>query len=531
MTFSVRSLPARPSLDWLRKQAKSLVRAVGAGDADAVARVRAQLGAFTPPLALRDAQLVLAREHGFAGWRELKAEVLKRSDGLEWAALEAERAIHDNDVNQLKTLLADHPALLGFRGEDGETLLSAAVSSFGDSGHPEREQAFTRPACAELLIDAGALVDPKLWRDVVTSRADGMLHLLWRKGVLPDNLVVRAALGDLAAVQAQMNDASDETLDEALLRAARFGRTPTAEALLDARIARDPTLGKRIDGGPGRPGFVAYLAEHPDDFGAPWRTYAVNELMHAIEARDLAAFRRMLRADPDLLGPSSIGLQVQLIERAVFTRRNRFVEALLDLNPAVLRSDPPPPSQALTFAFEYGCARFVPLLTRIWPLPDDLPHAAGSGDLARVRRWFDAEGRPALGDLSKHYPATNSVAVRRNLHWRLVTVQRVLDTALAWACMNKELEVAEFLVAHGADVNTDWSTHEPASILHECAMSANYEAAQFLIDHGADLSRLDHRWNATPAGWAIYAAKDEAMGRFLMEAQAKQGDDSGARLG
>jgi hypothetical protein len=35
-----------------------------------------------------------------------------------------------------------------------------------------------------------------------------------------------------------------------------------------------------------------------------------------------------------------------------------------------------------------------------------------------------------------------------------------------------------------ADVNTDWATHEPASILHECALHGDFEGARFLIAHG-----------------------------------------------
>ena len=54
------------------------------------------------------------------------------------------------------------------------------------------------------------------------------------------------------------------------------------------------------------------------------------------------------------------------------------------------------------------------MLLRIWPMPDDLPHAAGNGDLARVRRWFDAAGKPALGDLANHFPA-NDAWIRGNL--------------------------------------------------------------------------------------------------------------------
>ena len=93
------SLPPRPSLESLRKQAKK------------IARERS--------VSLRDAQLALAREYGFAGWRDLTAEVSKRvCNDLEWALAEAQRAIHDNDIVVLKRLLAEHPALLSWRGDE-----------------------------------------------------------------------------------------------------------------------------------------------------------------------------------------------------------------------------------------------------------------------------------------------------------------------------------------------------------------------------------------------------------------------------
>jgi hypothetical protein len=49
-------------------------------------------------------------------------------------------------------------------------------------------------------------------------------------------------------------------------------------------------------------------------------------------------------------------------------------------------------------------------------MPDDLPHAAGNGDFARVRRWFDVAGKPALGGLANHFPA-NDDWIRGNLEW------------------------------------------------------------------------------------------------------------------
>ena len=63
----MKSLPARPSLESLRKQAKQLARAVAAGEPAAIARARVCLPRAEPPLTQRNAQFVIAREYGFAG--------------------------------------------------------------------------------------------------------------------------------------------------------------------------------------------------------------------------------------------------------------------------------------------------------------------------------------------------------------------------------------------------------------------------------------------------------------------------------
>ena len=92
---------------------------------------------------------------------------------LEWAGAEAQRAIHNNDTERLTHLLREHPALLAWRDESGETLLGSATGSFGDSGDAFREQHFTRAACAELLIDAGAVVTPSVCDGILSSGPKG----------------------------------------------------------------------------------------------------------------------------------------------------------------------------------------------------------------------------------------------------------------------------------------------------------------------------------------------------------------------
>src|ERR1700756_417531 len=110
-----KSLPARPSQESLRKQAKKLARDIATGNAAAIARAGAQLPNAEMPLSQRDAQLVVAREYGYAGWPDLCAEVLRRlGKGLAWAAVEAGSAIHGNDVERLRQLIAEYPALLSW---------------------------------------------------------------------------------------------------------------------------------------------------------------------------------------------------------------------------------------------------------------------------------------------------------------------------------------------------------------------------------------------------------------------------------
>jgi ankyrin repeat protein len=521
-------LPARPSLESLRKQAKRLARGIVSGDAAAIGRARAQLPQAELPLSQRDAQLVLAREYGFPGWQDLVKEVNQRlGKGLEWAVSQARRRIHDNDIEGLRQLLAENPSLLSWRGDENDGgLLGMATESYGDSFDPFREQHFTRAACAELLIDAGAVVAPAVCDGLVASRARGLLDLFHRKGLLPRSLKFFAALGDINGVRECLDANGDDlaAVNQAFMCACGFQHTTAAALLLDRSITLDAELERQIDGGPGRSAFVQYfIANKPDlhnpDAAGPWQAFVMQQVVRALHDGDLTSFVGGLRREAWMLADAYAKFQVGLIEGAVLNDRPAFITALFDLDPAVLRSRVPPPSQAIEFAFTYAKTHLLPMLLRIWPLPDDLPHAAGNGDFARVKRWFDAGGKPALGDPANHSPATS--VHPREPQWGEVGVQQVLDTALAWAVLNNHFDIADFLLEHGADINTNWSSHEPASIMHELVFHANYEAMQFLVDRGIDLTIVDYRWGSTAQGWASYFG-DEKMAQWLREAEQRR---------
>ena len=84
-----RSLPARPSLEHLRNRAKDLLKSYRAGHAPAVVRFREAIPRLSglpddrlavQSLSLRDAQRVIAAEHGFASWSDLRTYIQRREN-------------------------------------------------------------------------------------------------------------------------------------------------------------------------------------------------------------------------------------------------------------------------------------------------------------------------------------------------------------------------------------------------------------------------------------------------------------------
>jgi hypothetical protein len=450
---------------------------------------------------------------------------------LEWAVAQAERAIHDKDVERLKDLLAEYPALLSWAGrEDHGGLLNMATSAYGDAGDAQREEWFTRRVCAEVLIDAGAVVTPRVCEGLLRSRARGLLELFQRKGLLPRGLKFLAAIGDLDGVRAALNENRHDlrAINEAFVCACHFEREAVESLLLDRSIALDVELGKHIDGSTDRVAFIK--AFEKSDFARVaelglWKVFVMEQVTRTVHDRDLTAFVRGLQRESWLLGDAWVGFQGELIGIATLNDREEFITALFNLDPAILRRQPPPPDQAIEHAFVYANTHLLPSLTRIWPVPDDLPHAAGMGNLARVKQWFDSAG--GVRHLDEHYPY-NDPDARRHLQWDTPTAQQVLDVALAFAVINRHFDVADFLLEHGADINTTWNSHEPASILHHLVFLPNpYESMRFLIDRGIDMTIKDYRWNSNAQGWALYAKQDQKMAQWLEEAERRR--ERGAR--
>lgn len=104
------------NLEQLRKQAKELVRAARAGEPEAIAR----LGGREPILAR--AQLVVAREHGYASWPALAAAVDANAEAFVLAATDRRRA-------RAEAMLAARPRI-------ADDPWAGLVLGFGWNGDP-----------------------------------------------------------------------------------------------------------------------------------------------------------------------------------------------------------------------------------------------------------------------------------------------------------------------------------------------------------------------------------------------------------
>lgn len=128
-----RDLPARPSLEYLKKEAKDLLHELQRANPKAVKRLRAQgLAATVEDTKLLDAQHTIAREYGFASWAKLKEYV--ESVVRAFAPADAlKAAVIAGDARRVELLLEQHGDLKA-RIDDplpdygfGDTPLFAAV--------------------------------------------------------------------------------------------------------------------------------------------------------------------------------------------------------------------------------------------------------------------------------------------------------------------------------------------------------------------------------------------------------------------
>ncbi len=72
--MDAKQLPAHPSLDQYKKQAKDLLKACNSGDAESIRRIE-RFKLKPEEISLAGAQFVIAREHAFESWPKFKKHI------------------------------------------------------------------------------------------------------------------------------------------------------------------------------------------------------------------------------------------------------------------------------------------------------------------------------------------------------------------------------------------------------------------------------------------------------------------------
>ncbi len=461
------ALPARPSLDHLRRQARDLLRAAQAGDTEAAARIRAVSGAPT----LASAQLAVAREYGFASWTRLKDEVAARTASLaQLAEAFCEASIGDG-TGRAARMLAAAPGLARY------SFATAVI--LGDADRVR----------AELSRDAGLATRPDArsgWTPLHAVSASR-----WHQ-------LDPARAGGLLSVARMLLDAGADPNGRTGGQGGHGGWTPLRCAVAGAASPAITRL--LLERGAVPDDHDLYLAGFADDNHECLRLL----LFHAADVGQLA---RMALAAPISIDDSE-GVHLLLAAGA---------------DPDRYADDAVPPSPVLYAAIRAGCsAELTGLLLGYGANPDTPGPDGRSPYVLAVTR-----GQTAIAMQLRQ----NGADVTITAAGRLLAACQDADRATAGRLLAQDpglpgrIPAAEQAAAliHAAETgNTaaiallldlgfgvDGRGDDGGTALHAAAYSGSAPAVRLLLDRGAGVEARDTSWDSTPVEWAAIGSGEQ----------------------
>jgi ankyrin repeat protein len=480
------------NLDQQKRQARELLRALRAGNEDAISRLRRHHGRWATSdeatvrqlVALHDAQLVLAREQGFVSWPKLKAYAEPSSRSRHTRLFVADVAWITNRVHGLlRTRQSAGPAAL--------EQIREWHPRFADRTDEEIRQAPFSEEDARLVYAREHGFEA--WDDLM-----GRVTLL-------------ASRKDVASTEPFM---------------AAFGALESGA----------------VDG------LAALLRAHPrlaDERGTNGNTLlnlAVSLAGKAGWKGGASAIEALLAAGSDVNDANDRGWTA--LHQAAYANQPAIAGLLLEKGAALDAEAHGAGGTPLITALFWGHREVADLLGRHSVAPGNLRAAAGLGVSELVESCFSGERTltPEAGAARGFYrphsgfpdwqPSTDSQEVLDEaLVWacksnRVSVLERLLragarleadpyrGTPLIWAAACNRTEAAAWLLSHGADVNQKGTfgglTHgQGITALHIAAQYGHLPMVELLVERGADRFVKDDLYHSTPEGGAQHFGQGE----------------------
>jgi ankyrin repeat protein len=514
-------LPDRPNLEWYRKAAKKKLDELRKRD---------------PGAKLAEAQLAVAREHGFSSWRKLNSEIESALSPLVRFLV----AATEGKLSSVRDALKFDPDLLNSTDEPGRACTPLHLACF--SGRDRIE-------AVRLLLKAGA--DPNVTSGNDTTPlfdaarhgafdiadellAAGARHSL-HDAVIMDrtDLVEQLIASDPPSIERvhpytktlPISHARSERLRKLLMAA---GAMPVED---DAAVLRQ-VMRAIADHDAAKVRSLLRLAPHVVNHSGHWGGNP-QPLHVAIESADIDVFHEVLHAGADVNGDNDAyggwsplmlaahwkrhgmrgellnrGAKVGLIEALMFGD-DRKVRAILSDQPDVLKLRVSNDATPLHFARTSKAAKLL-LEAGVSPLVTDKYGRTAVDAIAAL----GAVTRPLVHLLADHGAAVTPQILARIGSLKALreavagNSQVARDPEVLHEAVNAgHIAVVRWLLSKGADVNSRTQRGSLATPLHAAAFAGNLRMVKLLVERGADLHAIDLEHRTTPAHWARVALK------------------------
>jgi ankyrin repeat protein len=458
--MSLRELPARPNLEHLKNQARTLLQQRLASDSAATARFAA-FGLETETPKHADALHVIAREYGFATWPALKLRVEAASDDPV-AALTA--AVKSNDASLVRKVLTRHPSLQAKINEPLPNYGFDAPALFAAVNHKNREM-------IDILLDAGANVNERTrwW-----AGSFGVLDSA--EGELANYLISRGAVIDIHA-------------------AARLGMIDRVREL----VARDPQL-VHARGGDGQfplhfastVEIAAFLLDAGADIDARDIDHESTAVQYMVCIRPhrhaVAKYLISRGAQADIFAAAAIG-DLALVERILNDDPETVRTTVNERHFPKLN----PRSGGIIYMYGFGITR----------LPHMVAHEFGHTavfDLLMQRSapWMRLLLAAEIGDES---------LAQKILRQQPALISRMSENAarrIVGAAIRNNTRAVEMLLEYGWPAGATLENNQTA--LHYAAWHGNLAIVRALLARNAAVSVFENQHGGTPLGWALHGS-------------------------